>query len=444
MAESLNDIVWSGGMLFLIICTGVYFTVKIRFFQLIKFKTVLKNTICVIFKDKRAIKSSDRNSISQFQALSTALAATMGTGNIVGAATAVCIGGAGAVFWMWVSAVLGMAVIYAENFLGTLFRYKNKDGEWIGGPQAYLEKGTGSKKLAVAYALMCGISALGMGNMAQSNSISAASSAAFGIEPVLSGIVVAFLVGVIIIGGVKRIGRITQMLIPVISLLYILAAIVVIIKNAERVPLAFEQIFEGAFGYSAVGGGISGAAVKQAVNIGLRRGIFSNEAGLGSSALLHSESDLKSPQVQGMWGMFEVFVDTIVCCTLTVLVILTTGSDKSGLNGADLVIKAFESGFGRYSALFVTASIVLFAFATLVGWAYCGEKSIRYVFGAKGGRAYKVIFIVAIVVGAAVGLEEAWAISDIFNGLMIIPNLMGLILLSDKVKRPLCGKGGYE
>ena len=342
MIENLNNIVWGSGMIFLILCTGLYFTLRIKLFQLTHFKLILKNTFLSIFKDKSTTRSNDKHSISQFQALSTALAATMGTGNIIGVATAISIGGAGAIFWMWLSAFFGMAVIYAENVLGTIYRYKNEKNQWIGGPLAYLDRGLGCRWLAVVFAIFCILASFGMGNMAQANSISSAMSSTFNISPLVTGIVVAILVGIIIIGGIKRIGSITQMLIPLLSVLYILASVIIVLINYKNIPKTFSLIFNEAFGISAIGGGISGAMVKRAINIGLRRGVFSNEAGLGSSALLHSASDTKSPELQGMWGIFEVFIYTIVCCTLTALVILTTGSTSSNLDGVDLVIKAFE------------------------------------------------------------------------------------------------------
>jgi AGCS family alanine or glycine:cation symporter len=254
--------------------------------------------------------------------------------------------------------------------------------------------------------------------------------------PLSSGLIVSTLVGFIIIGGIKRIGSITQMLIPLLSILYILGALIIIILNIENIPSAFSQIFKGAFGISAVGGGISGAVLKNAINSGLRRGIFSNEAGLGSSALLHSAAESSDPEVQGMWGIFEVFIDTIVCCTLTALVILTTSSTTSGLDGAALVIKAFSSNFGSYGGLFITIAIILFAFATLIGWSYCGECSIRYISGEDATKYYRTLFIFIALIGALAKLDIAWAISDIFNGLMAVPNLIGILLLSSKLKVP--------
>lgn len=436
MIENLNNIVWGSGMIFLILCTGLYFTLRIKLFQLTHFRLILKNTFLSIFKDKNTTRSNDKHSISQFQALSTALAATMGTGNIIGVATAISIGGAGAIFWMWLSAFFGMAVIYAENVLGTIYRYKNEKNQWIGGPLAYLDRGLGCRWLAIVFAIFCMLASFGMGNMAQAHSISSAMFSTFNISPIITGVVVAILVGIIIIGGIKRIGSITQMLIPLLSVLYILASVIIVLINYKNIPKAFSLIFNEAFGISAIGGGISGAMVKRAINIGLRRGVFSNEAGLGSSALLHSASDTKSPELQGMWGIFEVFIDTIVCCTLTALVILTTGSTSSNLDGVDLVIKAFENGFGQYADIFITVSILLFAFATLVGWSYCGESSIRFIFGESAIKYYKLVFIFVIIIGATSKLSIAWTISDIFNGFMAIPNLVGILLLSNKIKMP--------
>lgn len=435
MIEKLNGLIWGYPLLLMLLGTGLYFTVKTRFFQLLKFPYILKNTLFSLFRGRSAVSSKDKDSISQLQSLSTALAATMGTGNIVGVATAIKIGGAGAVFWMWISAFLGMAIVYAENYLGTIYR-KKIGGIWYGGPMAYLEHGVRSYKLAAIFALFCALASLGMGNMAQANSISTAASSSFGIPVAVTGLAVAIAAWLVISGGIKRIGNVTQLMIPILSLLYIGAALIIIIINSEAIPHALGEIFRGAFGIRQAAGGISGAVLCQGINAGLRRGVFSNEAGLGSSALLHSASDNKSPASQGMWSIFEVFTDTIICCTLTALVILVTGADSGELDGAPLVIKAFEHDLGSFAPIFITLSILLFAFATIIGWFFCGESSVRYIFGERGTEAYKYIFILFIIIGAGTGLETVWTLSDIFNGLMALPNLTGLIILRKHVSAP--------
>ena len=365
----------------------------------------------------------------------------MGTGNIAGVATALTLGGPGAIFWMWVSAFFGMMTVYSENVLGIYYRYKNSKGEWTGGPMVYIEKGLKAKGLGKVYAFFCVLASFGIGNMAQVNSISTALDSTFRIPPLATGIATALLVGAIILGGIKRIGRVTEKIIPFISLLYILGAIIIIVINARAIPGVMGSIFRGAFGLDAAAGGISGAFIKQAVSVGFRRGIFSNEAGLGSSVMVHTASDVKEPVQQGMWAIFEVFLDTIVCCTLTALAVLCsgvlgqTGPDGLPLDGAPLVISAFQSGFGRLAGGFVSLSILLFAFATLLGWSFYGVKAAEYLFGEKSAVGYKLIFSAVIVAGATTELKLVWGLSDTLNGLMAIPNLVGVLLLSGTVIR---------
>ncbi|MGN1480413.1 alanine/glycine:cation symporter family protein [Porcipelethomonas sp.] len=433
LLEKINNFVWSDFLLIFLLGTGLFFSIKLKFFQFFKIKYIFKNTIFLLFRDKSAVKTTDKNSISQFQALSTALAATMGTGNIAGVATAITIGGPGAVFWMWISAFLGMALVYAENYLGTVFRRKH-DGCWAGGPMAYLENGAGKKYLAVLFAAFCALASLGMGNMTQVNSISTSLNDSFGIPVKLTGIIAAVLTLIIISGGIKRIGKASQYLIPVLSGVYIIGAVIIIIKNSVNIPETFRLIFTDAFGIRAAGGGICGAILKKSINTGLRRGVFSNEAGLGSSALLHSASDNTDPHKQGLWAVSEVFIDTIICCTLTALAILTSGAVSSGKDGVPLVTEAFRTVMGDFAPVFISVSVSLFAFATLISWFYCGECSVRYLFGNSGIPFYKFIFIFSVIIGAAAELKAVWTVSDIFNGLMAIPNLAGLIILRKNVK----------
>lgn len=428
MLETINKIVWGDFLLFLLLGTGLMFSIKLKFFQIFKIKDIFKNTILTLFRDKSS--SDDKNKISRFQTFSTALAATMGTGNIVGVATAITIGGAGAVFWMWISAFLGMALVYAENYLGTV--YMKKSG--LNGPMAYLESGTGRKIPAVLFAVFCIFASLGMGNMTQINSISTAAKDSFGVPLMATGIAAAILAFIIISGGIKRIGKVSQFLIPILSIVYIGAAVLIIIKHRSSLGNTFSLIFRDAFGIKAAGGGICGEILRKSINTGLRKGVFSNEAGLGSSALLHSASENTSPHSQGLWAVLEVFVDTIICCTVTALAILSSGALKSGKDGAPLVTETFKTVMGDFAPIFTSVSILLFAFATLISWFYCGECCVKYIFGDIGMPFYKFIFTVFIVVGAVAQLRTVWTVSEIFNGLMAIPNLTGLILLRKEVK----------
>lgn len=433
MLETINKIVWGDLLLFLLLGTGLLLSIKFRFFQIFKIRHIFKNTILTLFNKKSESTTSDKEIISQFQTFATALAATMGTGNIVGVATALTIGGAGAIFWMWISAILGMALVYAENYLGTIYRNKS-DGLCVGGPMAYLEKGAGKKFLAVLFAVFCIFASLGMGNMTQVNSISSAAKDSFGIPEIVTGIAAAAAAFIIISGGIKRIGKASQFLIPILSAVYIGAGVLIIIKFKDNLSDTFSLIFKDAFGIKAAGGGICGEILKKSINTGLRKGVFSNEAGLGSSALLHSASENTSPRIQGMWAIFEVFVDTIICCTITALAILSSGALKSGKDGAPLVTEAFKTVMGNFAPAFTAVSILLFAFATLISWFYCGECSVKYIFGNDGIPFYKLIFTIFIIIGAVAKLKTVWTASEIFNGLMAIPNLIGLILLRKEVK----------
>lgn len=432
--DTVNSLVWGVPMIILIISTGVYFSIRTKFFQIFHFKMICKNTVCKIFGKNNSRECNDKKAISQFQALSTALAATIGTGSIAGVATAITIGGAGAVFWMWISALFGMMTVYAENVLGIYFRHKNKKGEWAGGAMYYIEKGLGAKWLAIMFSIFCIGASFGIGNMAQSNSIADALNTSFNIDVKATGIITSILVGLVIIGGIKRIGKFAEAIIPFISVIFIIFSIVVLLINIENIPTVISDIFKSAFGVTAVGGGISGALVKKAVSMGVKRGVFSNEAGMGSSVMAHCASDVKEPAVQGMWGIFEVFVDTMVVCTMTALVILSTKvMDFSSADGSALIIKAFEKDLGKAGSIFITFSIVIFAFATLIGWSYFGEKAIEYLFTSKSILVYKVIFTVIAYIGCILKLKLVWDISDTLNGLMAIPNLIALWLLSGTV-----------
>lgn len=420
MLDIINKTVWGTPLLLLLLGTGLLFSARLGFFQLRHFPYILKNTFITLFK------RNEKNGTSQLRAVSTSLAAAMGTGNIVGVATALTIGGAGAIFWMWVSAILGMALVYAENYLAVTF------GK--GGAMAYLGSIFDRRIPAVLFAACCALAAFGMGNMTQSNAISSALSAELDIPVIGTGIVVALICAAVISGGAGRIGSVTGVMIPLLSVVYFAAALSVILCNADKLAGAFSDIISGAFGLRQAGGGISGALIGRAVSVGLRRGVFSNEAGLGSSAVLHSSSECNDPQLQGMWAVFEVFLDTIVCCTLTALVILSSGAMESGMTGTELVTKAFSGSLGGVAEGFVTAAIVFFAFATIIGWYYCGECGAVYIFGDRAKPFYRAVFIILTAVGAMAELENIWTLSDIFNGLMAFPNLIGLLILRKNVR----------
>lgn len=432
MIEFINDFLWGYILLIFLLGIGLIISFRIHFFQILKFPYILKNTLISLFK-KQKKPDKEKAGISQFQAVCTSLAATMGTGNIAGVATAITLGGAGAIFWMWISALIGMALVYAENNLSAIYRKKN-NGEWLGGPMAYLENGAGKKNLAVLFAVFCILASFGMGNMTQVNSISSSISDCFGISDLTTGIITAILAFAVISGGIKRIGKVSVILLPFLSAAYIIAALLVIIKNRDNLSDSLHMIFSGAFGLKATGGGICGEIVRKGLSTGLRRGVFSNEAGLGSSALLHCSAENATPKSLGMWAIFEVFTDTIVCCTLTALAILTSKAFLSEKDGVLLVTESFKSLMGNTASVFMSFSIALFAFATLISWFYCGESSVRYIFGKNGIAYYKILFLFFILLGATAQLRTVWAISDIFNGLMAIPNLIGIFLLRKKIK----------
>lgn len=540
---AVNSFVWGPIMLVVFLAVGLMFTVRTGFFQVTKFKLWMDETFLACFKKKNVIKTEDKKAISQFQALTTALAATIGTGNIAGVATAIATGGPGAVFWMWLSAFLGMMTNFAENTLGIKYRYKNEKGDWVGGAMVYIERGLGKnwKWLAIIFSCFCVLASFGIGNMSQANSIATALRDSFGVPVIATGIVIMVFVALVIMGGIKRIASVTEKIVPFMAGIYILGAIVIIAMNITSVPAAFGLIFKEAFNFKAMGGGVLGYGIMLAMRKGISRGVFSNEAGLGSSVMVHSSSDVKEPVVQGMWGVFEVFADTLVVCTMTALVILTSGAynqdnymeyylDQSSIiseqlsvantnignansvediiaqttisiddyivacdtdstdkvklyqganhiesiissatskikkefpddlnaakedltkiyddavaridedvavpNGVPLTSKAFSSAFGKWGGKFVSIAIMMFAFSTILGWSFYGSRAVEYLFGLKAVPIYKIVFIAVILIGCVSSLDLVWDISDTFNGLMAIPNLLAVTLLSGKV-----------
>lgn len=548
---AVNGVVWGIPMLVLIIGTGIFMSVRTGFFQITRIKTWANETFLAIFKKKSVTKTEEKKAITQFQALSTALAATIGTGNIAGVATAVCIGGPGAVFWMWLSALFGMMTSFSENVLGIYFRKKNEHGEWSGGAMYYLEEGLKEKKglrriakpLSVMFAIFCVLASFGIGNMAQSNSISSAMQSNFNIPTVVTGVVLAVIAALVVLGGIKRIAMVTEKLVPFMAIFYIAGCLIIFVMNLRHIPYVFLSIFKSAFSFSAVAGGVGGYIIKRAVTMGFKRGVFSNEAGLGSSVMVNCASDVKEPVIQGMWGIFEVFFDTIIVCTLTAFVILSSpansvsfeealnnvstqpqyftinytdgetnlidsdinpkyivasddaaegtyteysaktvygqefpvkilnSSNVSGendftfanvmelkgiqakdangnhltnengdpiidsveiteVNGVPLVTYAFSQRLGSVSGKILAVAILLFAFSTTLGWSFYGTKALEYLLGTKATIVYKIIFVLFIVIGCTMKLGLAWDISDTFNGLMALPNLIGILSLS--------------
>lgn len=548
---AVNGVVWGIPMLVLIIGTGIFMSVRTGFFQITRIKTWANETFLAIFKKKSVTKTNEKKAITQFQALSTALAATIGTGNIAGVATAVCIGGPGAVFWMWLSALFGMMTSFSENVLGIYFRKKNEHGEWSGGAMYYLEEGLKDKNglrriakpLSVMFAIFCVLASFGIGNMAQSNSISSAMQSNFNIPTVVTGVVLAIIAALVVLGGIKRIAKVTEKLVPFMAIFYIVGCLIIFVMNFRHIPYVFSSIFKSAFSFSAVAGGVGGYIIKRAVTMGFKRGVFSNEAGLGSSVMVNCASDVKEPVIQGMWGIFEVFFDTIIVCTLTAFVILSSPAnsvsfeealsnvstqpqyftinytdggtnlidsdinpkyivasddaaegtyteysaktvygqefsvkilnsdtasgendftfanvmelkgiqakdvngnhltDENGdpiidsieineVNGVPLVTYAFSQRLGSVSGKILAVAILLFAFSTTLGWSFYGTKALEYLLGTKATIVYKIIFVLFIIVGCTMKLGLAWDISDTFNGLMALPNLIGVLSLS--------------
>ena len=449
---AVNNFVWGIPMLILLVGTGILMSVLTKFFQLSHIGHWFKNTIGGIFSDKHITKHTgkDDKSISQFQSLCTALAATIGTGNIVGVASALISGGPGAIFWMWIVAFFVMMTNYSENVLGIYYRRKNEKNEWCGGAMYYLKDGLGSYKgckqigaiLAVLFSIFCLLASFGIGNMSQVNSISANMDAAFGVPAAVTGIALMILAALVIVGGLKRIASVTEKLVPFMAIAYIIGALVIFFANIDQAGAIFSAIFKGAFGLRAVGGGIIGSGVKMALTWGMKRGVFSNEAGLGSSVMVHSNSNVKEPVRQGMWGIFEVCADTMIVCTLTAFAVLSsglvdldTGAVLSESSGSALVGEAFATIFGSFGPMFIALAILLFAFSTVLGWSHYGSKAWEYLFGAKSTIAYKVVFILMIFIGATMKLSLAWDLSDTFNGLMAMPNLIGVLCLSPLVMK---------
>ncbi|MGT2924281.1 alanine/glycine:cation symporter family protein [Streptococcus caviae] len=422
---ALDNIVWGAPLLILLVGTGIYLSVRLRLLQILKLPKAFK----LIFTDDKG-----EGDISSFAALATALAATVGTGNIVGVATAIKAGGPGALFWMWVAAFFGMATKYSEGLLAIKYRSKDANGEISGGPMYYITNGMGKqwKPLAVFFAVAGILVAfLGIGTFSQVNSITSSLENSFHFSPKIVSIIIALIVAVIIFGGIQSISKVSEKIVPFMAIIYIIATLTVIFVNADQIIPAFKAVFTGAFTGTAAVGGFAGAVVKEAIQKGIARGVFSNESGLGSAPIAAAAAKTEQPVEQGLISMTGTFIDTLIICTLTGISILVTGKwTVAGLEGAPLTQAAFSSVFGTPGATALTLCLVLFAFTTILGWSYYGERCFEFLFGTKYIAVYRTIFVVMVSLGGFLKLELIWIIADIVNGLMALPNLIALLMLS--------------
>ena len=429
--STISGIVWGLPLILLLVGTGIWLTLALRGIQIRKLGYALYLALI-----KRREDTDQPGDITHFQALMTALSATVGTGNIAGVATAISIGGPGALFWMWVTGLFGMATKYGEAILAVKYREKDAMGSMCGGPMYYISKGLGVKWLGGVFAFFAAIAAFGIGNMVQSNSVAHALESSFSIPGWETGLFLMVVTAIVIIGGIKSIGRVTAFLVPVMILFYFGGALVILINYADLLPHAFDLIFTYAFTPSAETGGFAGAAVMLTIRIGVARGVFSNESGLGSSPIAAAAAQTKHPVAQALVSMTQTFIDTLIICTLTGLVLIVTGNWDSGLTGAELTSVSFTTGLnsdmGQY---IVSIGLALFAYSTILGWSYYGEKSIEFLLGQRAVMPYRYIFTLFVCLGALVELNLIWSIADIFNGLMAFPNLVGLILLSPVIIR---------
>lgn len=431
----VNDVLTGSVLIIALVGIGLLFTFKLGFIQIRGFKDGWNRTFGGLFSKKG---DAGKDGMSSFQALATAIAAQVGTGNIAGAATAIAVGGPGAIFWMWISAFLGMSTIFAEAVMAQKFKQVSDDGTVTGGPVYYIRgafKGTFGKVLAAIFAVLI-IFALGfMGNAVQSNSIAASWNTAFGIPKIAMGIFVAVVSLFVFTGGMKRIAKVTELIVPIMAAFYIVGSLIVIFANVTAIPAAFHDIIVGAFKPAAVAGGAMGATLKLAVQKGVARGLFSNEAGMGSTPHAHAVAKVKHPVEQGFVAMIGVFIDTFAILNLTALVIITTGSRTTGLTGAQLSQYAFSTLYGKFGEIFIAICMLFFAFSTIIGWYFFGEANIRYLFGAKAVKIYSIIVCICVALGSLQEVELVWNMADCFNSMMVIPNAIALVALSGLVKK---------
>ena len=439
------DNILSIAMMVFLIAGGIFLTCKTGLFQFRRFGFTMKNTVGKLFN--KNLHTSDKGNVSPFQAVTTALAGTIGTGSIAGLATALFSGGPGAIFWMWMSALLGMVTKFSEIVLALAFREKTKDGSYVGGPMYYIKNGLKAPWLAAIFATFAMIACIGTGNATQSNSI-ALIFTSYNVPAWVVGIILMLIVAVVILGGVKRIASVNEKLVPVMAVFFILASVVCLGINIQRIPAAFGLIFKEAFNFKAAFGGVAGYGIMQAMRYGIGRGVFSNEAGLGSAPIAHASSSSKEPVAQGLWGIFEVFITTIVICTMSALVILTSDvyldafnlGVKPIVNGVNLSISAFNEAIPYVGGIGVSIATIFFALSTMLGWAYYGEVCAGYLFNKKRDTAvltYRIVYVIFVFIGAVADIGIVWSITDCFNVLMAVPNLIALTLLSGVVVKAI-------
>ena len=433
LIDWINGALWDVLLIVVLSGMGIYLSIRLNFIQFRKFGESFKKTFVSI--SLKGDKASAEDGMTSFQSLATSISAQIGTGNLAGVATAMVSGGPGAVFWMWLSAILGMAIIYAEATLAQYYRTTEK-GHLVGGPVYYIQaafQGRLGKVIAALFSVLL-IFALGfMGNMVQANSVGHAVSTAFGISPWITGIVMAIMALMVFIGGVERIASVTEKIVPLMALFFTIASFIVIIMNVENVPASFEMIFVGAFNPDAVLGGILGVSIQQAIRFGVSRGLFTHEAGMGSTPHAHALARVKHPSEQGLVAMMGVFIDTIVLLPMTVLVILTTGVLDGATTGIELTQLAYAQVFGKWGYVIVAISVFFFAFATIIGWYFFGHANVKYLFGKRAIPIYSVLVAVFIAIGSGLHVELVWSLADLFNGLMVLPNIISIFLLTNVV-----------
>jgi len=425
--SAINSIVWGVPMLVMILGVGLFLSLGLKLMPILKVGTGFK-----LLWSGRKSKEGDGGEISPFNALMTSLSATIGTGNIAGVATAIFLGGPGALFWMWCTALVGMATKYAEAVCAVKFREKDENGNHVGGPMYYIKNGLSAKWawLGTAFAIFGSIAGFGIGNTVQSNSVSNALETSFGITPLVSGLIMMVLVGLVLIGGVKRIADVAGKLVPLMAIFYIGAGLIVLGMNAAEIPAAFGLIFESAFSPVAAQGGFAGAAVWAAIRFGVARGVFSNEAGLGSAPIAHAAAQTNDPVKQGLIAMLGTFIDTLIVCTITGLAIIVTGVWSGGETGAALTSAAFAESLPGVGNYIVAIALSVFAFTTILGWSFYSEKCVQFLFGVKAIMPFRILWIVAVPIGATSSLSFVWLLADTLNAMMALPNLIALALLS--------------
>lgn len=427
LINTISGYVWGPPLLILLVGTGAWLTLNLKGIQ---FSKLWHSLYLALIKRKE--DTDEPGDITHFQALMTALSATVGTGNIAGVATAVAVGGPGALFWMWITGLVGMATKYAEAVLAVKYRVKDAEGAMSGGPMYYIEKGLGWKWLGVMFAFFAAVAAFGIGNMVQSNSVADAVNSTFGIPHIATGLVLMVATAFVVLGGIKSIGRVTGVLVPIMIVFYIGGSLLIILMNAAEVPAAFALIINEAISPTAATGGFAGSTIMLTIRMGVARGVFSNESGLGSAPIAAAAAQTKHPVTQALVSMTQTFIDTLIVCTMTGLVLVLTGAWSSGETGAALTSQAYGMGFagGEY---IVTLGILLFAYSTILGWCYYGEKSIEYLLGEASIRPYRILFVIFVGIGAVLKLDLVWSLADMFNGLMAFPNLVALLMLTPVV-----------